>query len=151
MLYTIMKAISMAQPYAWLFSRGYLRIDDRRWRTNHRGPVLIHASKSFDLAYYEWVKRSTNWPLPEIQDFQHGGVIAVAQITGCLRPSAAGGIERSHMGAPGHFGIVISTPIPMSFIPARGKPMIFELPDEILSPPELPPSESQPRSLPVYA
>jgi len=44
-----MKALSIKQPWAWLIVNGYKDIENRTWKTNYRGKLLIHASKSWDF------------------------------------------------------------------------------------------------------
>jgi hypothetical protein len=39
-----MKALSIRQPWAWLIIAGIKDIENRRWATNHRGPILVHAA-----------------------------------------------------------------------------------------------------------
>ena len=39
-----MKAISLKQPFAALVAAGVKQFETRKWRTNYRGPLLIHAS-----------------------------------------------------------------------------------------------------------
>lgn len=39
-----MKTISLLQPWASLIALGEKRIETRSWKTNYRGPLLIHAS-----------------------------------------------------------------------------------------------------------
>lgn len=39
-----MKALSLIQPYATLIALGYKLHETRSFKTNHRGPLLIHAS-----------------------------------------------------------------------------------------------------------
>jgi ASCH domain-containing protein len=39
-------ALSLRQPWAWLVVNGYKDIENRSWRTNHHGPLVIHASKN---------------------------------------------------------------------------------------------------------
>lgn len=39
-----MKAISLIQPWASLVAMGEKKIETRSWKTNYRGPLLIHAS-----------------------------------------------------------------------------------------------------------
>lgn len=41
-----MKAISIKQPWASLIAHGIKDIENRSWRTNYRGRVLIHAGAS---------------------------------------------------------------------------------------------------------
>ena len=41
-----MKALTIKQPWAWLIAHGYKNVENRTWRTNYRGNLLIHVSKS---------------------------------------------------------------------------------------------------------
>src|SRR3989338_6773513 len=43
-----MKALSLKQPYAELVISGRKTIELRKWKTNHRGTFLVHASQSVD-------------------------------------------------------------------------------------------------------
>ncbi len=43
-----MKAISLLQPWASLAVMGIKRYETRIWNTDHRGPLLIHASQRWD-------------------------------------------------------------------------------------------------------
>lgn len=40
-----MKALSLTQPYANLIRDGIKTIETRKWKTKHRGPLLICATK----------------------------------------------------------------------------------------------------------
>ena len=40
-----MKAITIKQPWASLIAAGLKDIENRTWKTNFRGRVLIHAAK----------------------------------------------------------------------------------------------------------
>lgn len=42
-----MKCVSLTQPWASLVAIGAKKIETRSWRTEHRGPVAIHAAKAF--------------------------------------------------------------------------------------------------------
>ncbi len=42
-----MKALTLRQPWASLVAHGFKRIETRTWKTNHRGPIAIHAAKGF--------------------------------------------------------------------------------------------------------
>ena len=42
-----MKAISIHQPWASLIAFGEKRFETRSWKTDYRGPLLIHASRTF--------------------------------------------------------------------------------------------------------
>ena len=42
-----MKCLSIIQPWASAIFLGYKTIETRSWETEYRGPLLIHASKTF--------------------------------------------------------------------------------------------------------
>lgn len=39
----IEKALTIDAPWAWLIVNGYKTVENRTWRTNHRGQLAIHA------------------------------------------------------------------------------------------------------------
>jgi activating signal cointegrator 1 len=46
-----MKALSLREPYASLIMAGLKTIETRTWKTNYRGDILIHVSKSRDTNF----------------------------------------------------------------------------------------------------
>ena len=42
------KALTIRQPWAWAVMYGGKDVENRRWRTAYRGPLLIHAGKNAD-------------------------------------------------------------------------------------------------------
>ncbi len=134
-----MKALSMMQPFAWLFAHGYLHADDRTWPTSYRGPLAIHAAKGFHQQYYDFLREHTDWPLPAPAAFEHGGVVAIVTLTDCLAPQEPLGapmrrmnLRRAHFGAPGHYGFVLTSPRRLGFVPFRGNRGLFDIPDAVL-------------------
>lgn len=51
------KALSVRQPWAMLICAGFKDIENRNWKTNHRGALYVHAGKAFDWNALEWLKR----------------------------------------------------------------------------------------------
>ena len=45
-----MKAINIHQPWASLIALSEKHYETRNWKPQHRGPIIIHASKSFSKA-----------------------------------------------------------------------------------------------------
>ncbi|SCG82701.1 hypothetical protein DW1_1128 [Proteiniborus sp. DW1] len=43
-----MKVLSLIQPWATLIALNEKKIETRSWKTNYRGPLLIHASKKIE-------------------------------------------------------------------------------------------------------
>ena len=50
-----MKALTLWQPWASLVALGLKTIETRGWRTNYRGPLLIHAAKRSPDAWVQGV------------------------------------------------------------------------------------------------
>lgn len=42
-----MKAITLTQPYASLVAIGAKRVETRAWPTDHRGPLAVHAARTY--------------------------------------------------------------------------------------------------------
>ena len=76
-----MKCLSVRQPWAWLLVNGYKDIENRTWETRHRGPLLIHAGKTFDAAGYAWVTHSfSQIALPTIGSFPLGCIVGQVSV-----------------------------------------------------------------------
>ena len=77
-----MKVLSVRQPWAWLIVQGYKDIENRKWYTNHRGPLLIHASKAMEENDFpvqrQWIKES-GIVIPE--DLPRGAIVGSATLT----------------------------------------------------------------------
>lgn len=83
-------AISIKQPWAWLIVNGHKDIENRNWHTSVRGTVFIHASKAFDKDGYVWVKEAfPEIKMPEVEEFQTGGIVGSAEIWGCVNRSGS--------------------------------------------------------------
>lgn len=88
-----MKALTLYQPYANLVALGKKRIETRSWRTRYRGPLAIHASRSFPRWAQLLVEQEpfasaltgADGRLPSIQDFPRGLVIAVCGLVDVYR------------------------------------------------------------------
>lgn len=84
-----MKALSIKQPWAYLIAAGLKDVENRTWRTKHRGPFLIHAGKSFDMDGYRWVRQ--NFPelaMPQPNEFPLGGIVGCATLVDCFEPGS---------------------------------------------------------------
>lgn len=124
-----MKALSFYQPFAWAIANGYVDIDDRSWSTAHRGPLAIHASKRFHPGYYFYLRDVLGLPIPEPQELEYGGVVAVAQLVDCLPPGAPTDVpahRRAHGGGQ-CYGLVLRDVQRVQFTPAKGRQGLFEL------------------------
>ena len=79
-----MKVLSIRQPWAYLIVAGYKDIENRKWYTNHRGPLLIHASKAVDPNDFpkqrQWI-REAGIVIPNDNDLPRGAIVVSANLT----------------------------------------------------------------------
>lgn len=87
-----MKTISLRQPWAYLICSGIKPIENRTWKTNYRGRVLIHAGKSRMRSLFDCL---TNEQLELVNDklgynydfektFTKGAIIGSVEIVDCV-------------------------------------------------------------------
>lgn len=87
-----MKALSLWQPWATLIVDGDKRFETRSWGTDYRGPIAIHAAKTKkgwedldeELLLLLGAKSSPIRDAPNPDDFAHGCVVAICDLTDCL-------------------------------------------------------------------
>jgi hypothetical protein len=81
-----MKAISIHQPWAWAILHAGKTVENRTWATSHRGPLLIHASKtrtSFDReAQHDWLA-AYGIALPRWEELAVGAILGVVDLIAC--------------------------------------------------------------------
>lgn len=118
-------AISIRQPWAWLIIHGGKDIENRIWKTNFRGPVLIHAAKGMTedewedglwFARHAWADTGRPQSAPRgvtAKTIERGGVIGVAEIVDCVRVS-------NSRWFTGEYGFVLANPRPLPFMPFKG-------------------------------
>lgn len=76
-----MKAITIHQPYAELIARGEKRIENRTWRTNHQGPIAIHAGLARGA---RWREAAARYGV-DLANVPQGAIVAVAASVDCVR------------------------------------------------------------------
>ena len=80
------RALSLRQPWAWLVVNGYKDVENRSWRTNHRGSLLIHTSSTttdFTLEKLAWIRSKYGVAVPETVDI--GGIVGLVEVVDCVR------------------------------------------------------------------
>lgn len=114
-----MTALSIRQPWAWLIANGYKDVENRKWRTNFRGPVLIHAGKSsgredYDAARMMIEDEDLAVELPEFGALERGGIVGQAEILDCVTAHASPWFV-------GEFGFVLANAKPLPFEACPGQ------------------------------
>jgi hypothetical protein len=84
-----MKALSVCQPWAWAIVHGIKTVENR-WRpTRHRGPLVIHASRSRRYCRGDYSELLPDMPPWEHLDF--GALVGVVDVVGCVPLGDVGG------------------------------------------------------------
>lgn len=109
-----MKALTVKQPYAKLIARGIKDIENRTWKTNYRGRVLIHAASNSctwqkvintlsKAAKEYFMKHGLNgaW----VRNLEKGAIIGSVEIVDCVRDSS------SIWALPDHWHWVLANPV----------------------------------------
>jgi hypothetical protein len=111
-------ALSVRQPWAWLIVNGLKDIENRSRQTRHRGPLLIHASKSFDdyTENIELVKREYGISVP--LEVDRGGIVGVVDVIDCVE-------NHKSKWFNGPFGWVLANPRRLKFRPCNGALGLF--------------------------
>jgi hypothetical protein len=123
-----MKALSIRQPYAWLIVHGHKDVENRTWHTGYRGPVLIHAGKTYPKRDHEddfdcYAAQG----FPGNRETMLGGIVGIATITGCVTSSTS----KWWIGPVG-FTLADARPLPQ-LIPCKGELGFFDVPADVLA------------------
>ena len=87
-----MKAITIKQPGASLIAAGLKDIENRSWKTNYRGRVLIHAAAApvkeglaalNNKQLFELMNRE-NWET-EFENLPNGAIVGSVEIVDCVQ------------------------------------------------------------------
>ncbi|WP_159522933.1 ASCH domain-containing protein [Sunxiuqinia indica] len=127
---TLIPALSIKQPWAWLIANGYKDLENRNTLKNFRGDVLIHAGKNWDKNWWNWSSKYTKdhlvaIPMPVHEKMQSGGIIGIATFTNSITKS-----DSPWFSGPNAFVIENAKPLP--FTPCKGKLGFFT--PEIIEP-----------------
>lgn len=117
-----MIALSIKQPWAWAILHAGKDIENRSWKTNYRGPVLIHAGKGFDSYGFSWLQHfnPTGIEIPGIKSFDLGGIVGQIEIVDCVEESESPWFF-------GRYGFVLANPELLAFRPILGKLGFFDV------------------------
>jgi len=127
-----MKVLSIRQPWAWLIAHGHKDIENRNWRTNYRGHVLIHAAKGMTRGEYEDARslaERLGVTVPEACELDRGGIVGMTTITGCVSESAS-------QWFLGKYGFTLADSKPLPFHACKGRLSFFDMPQSFEIPSE---------------
>jgi hypothetical protein len=155
-----MKALSLWQPWASAVSLGHKRFETRSWTTSYRGPLAIHAAKTFprEAKEFAMTERALG-RCPARLPF--GCIVATVDLTDIVRTEDVAWIREGIMPpemaierlygdySPGRFAWTMDNvralekpiwypgrqglfEIPDALLVARGQLGLFDVPDEVL-------------------
>lgn len=122
------KALSTREPWASLIVDGHKPIENRDWRypPRYRGPLAIHASKTYDQVGYEWIMDNLDvlgikaHHVRQKHECELGGLIGVATLADVVTQS-------DNPWFFGRFGLVFTEPTRIKFRQCRGQLGLFEI------------------------
>jgi predicted DNA-binding WGR domain protein len=110
-----LRALSLRQPWAWLVVNGYKDIENRSWRTTHRGALLIHASSTttdFTTKRLDAIAKRYGVRVPDTVDI--GGIVGVVDVVDCVLR------HKSKWKFPGCWGWVLENRRRLPFRECKG-------------------------------
>lgn len=137
-----MKCITVKQPWAELIVCGIKDVENRTWSTNYHGPLLIHASKQYDVAGEHWLRENAS----RLRDARHpsmvgglapnilgkvsaprGCIVGVVDLVICTRD------RNSDWHEPGMVGWYLRNPEKLERpVPFRGALGLFDVPEDFV-------------------
>lgn len=86
-----MRCISVWQPWAWLIVNGHKDIENRTWRLDYRGPLIIHAGKAHGRQQLDdemHIQHTfPNIKMPPLRDMQFGAIVGIVEVMDCVQAS----------------------------------------------------------------
>jgi hypothetical protein len=123
-----MKALSVCQPWAWAIVRGLKTVENRYRPTSHRGPLVIHASRSRRYLGEDYADLLPGLPPWEELDF--GALVGVVEVVGCVPLAMATGDPF----AIGPWCWLLARARRIRPVPWKGRVSLFEVPDQVVEP-----------------
>lgn len=112
-----MKALSIIEPYASLILEGKKHIETRSWRTNYRGPLLIHASGTK-------VPREYRHLVPMVSEVRQGYILCRADLVDCVEMTEEfiQSVDERELGfySVGRFAWILENVEPVEPVKVRG-------------------------------
>jgi hypothetical protein len=138
-------ALSVRQPWCWAIFFAEKDIENRTWATDYRGPLWIHASKTYDHKGAEWLARKFGERIPGPDDLPLGAIVGRVDLVDCSQslPVDENGEENS-WAIPGQFFWKLVEAFPCTPIPYKGQLGLFKFE---LDAPQPPPQHLRDRAM----
>lgn len=125
------KALTLRQPWAWATIYGGKDVENRRWTTRHRGPLLIHAGVDVDpdgsASVLKTIADADVFARPRTAWEARGAIIGLVFLADILTDS------HSRWAIPGWYNWALEFPSPIDPpIPYRGRPGLWAPPAAVV-------------------
>jgi ASCH domain len=126
MTHPAVKALTIRQPWAWAVVYAGKDVENRRWQTSYRGPLLIHAAKEDDPAGSAMVL----WTMADPGAFgrpgaafkARGAIIGMAYLADIFTDSASRRAQPHRFHWTLEFPAPVDPPVPCSGMPGLWTP-----------------------------
>lgn len=125
-----MKVLTVQQPWAWAILNLGKDIENRKWKTKYRGPLVIHAAKKVQGDWAgDAIEAITGKTLRIPKAELHlGCVVGIVDLVD-IRPI---GDTQSPWQMPGQYGWVLKNPRLLHPSPVTGKLLLWDIADELI-------------------
>jgi hypothetical protein len=121
-----MRALSLRPPWPYAIFHLGKDIENRPWRINWRGKLLIHASKTWDQQGYDFLSDSMDEYVPSKEQHVFGAIVGTVELIDCVS-------EHHSKWFFGDYGFVLEDPKQFTTpLPWPGKLGIFDVPTKII-------------------
>lgn len=133
---SVMKAISVKQPWSWAILYANKPVENRDWRSwnpglKFRGQCLLHAGRNHDaLPAYDNCKAlcgGEGKTLPPLEQLHTGGFVGVIEIVDVVHATDPNEPLLQSPWFFGPYGLVIRNPRAFPFVPAKGQLGFFDV------------------------
>jgi hypothetical protein len=126
----MIKCLSIRQPYTWAIMAGVKPVENRKWSTNYRGPLAIHAGAAWydgvESGYEDIENWSAHYGVPfDGKSVPMGGIVGIVDLVDVVT-------DHPSEFFFGPFGWVITNPRPVEFVPMKGRLGLFDIDDNLL-------------------
>ncbi len=123
-----MKALSVMPPWPFAIMHLEKDVENRGWNTSHRGPLAIHASKTWSQNGYEYISDIMDEHVPSEEHHVFGAIVGIVDLVDVVHDYDSGW---AMPGSEWHW--VIENPRELKQpIPFRGMLSLFFVPDRLL-------------------
>jgi len=132
-----MKALTLRPVWAWAVIFGGKNVENRAWKTDYRGPLIIHAGSSHGPTAEDDVREVERCACVTMPDeIEVGAAIGMVELVACMRDGPHGTCE-SPWALPGLYHWVLRNPRTIVPVNCKGKLRLWEFPDAKIALPSL--------------